>query len=61
MHLRHMIWIQILESQNTDDMTGRGFDPNVYSPIPPVGNTADTTRRSSTTNIYCLSLLEKQT
>ena len=28
------------ESQSTDDMTGMGFDPNNFSPIPPVGNVA---------------------
>ena len=28
------------ESQSMDDMTGMGFDPNDYSPIPPVGNAA---------------------
>ena len=26
------------ESWSTDDMTGMGFDPNNFSPIPPVGN-----------------------
>ena len=29
-----------VESQSTDDMTGMGFDPNNFSPIPPVGNAA---------------------
>ena len=27
-----------LGSHSTEDMTGMGFDPNNYSPIPPVGN-----------------------
>ena len=27
-------------SHNSEEMTGMGFDPNYYSPIPPVGNAA---------------------
>ena len=27
-------------SHSTEEMTGMGFDPNNYSPIPPVGNAA---------------------
>ena len=27
-----------LGTHSTEDMTGMGFDPNNYSPIPPVGN-----------------------
>ena len=29
-----------LGSHNSEEMTGMGFDPNNYSPIPPVGNAA---------------------
>ena len=29
-----------LGSHSTEDMTGMGFDPNNYSPIPPVGKAA---------------------
>ena len=29
-----------LGSHNSEEMTGKGFDPNNYSPIPPVGNVA---------------------
>ena len=28
------------ESWSTDDMTGMDFDPNNFSPIPPIGNGA---------------------
>ena len=48
-----------LGSHSTEDMTGMGFDPNNYSPIPPVGNAAY--NKEQHYQHLCLNLLEKLT
>ena len=40
MHSKHKIPIQTQDLNNSEEMTGVGFDENNYSPIPPVGNAA---------------------
>ena len=40
MYLRPWTWILTQDHLTSEDMTGMGFDPNNYSPIPPVANAA---------------------